>query len=149
MEVITKYKADDGLEFTDEELCIIHECNCNYGKSIMKKLADRPDSCDFSNGGGYIHHDSLHILSVRNEFLEFCKRYTDHKWIQETIDGGFNVDPSWAGRMIGESAPNSIYKMWYRFSCIDKHGREWGHPYYVINPYKAKNVRLNKEQQCQ
>ena len=144
MKTITKYKAFDGSEFNDKEKCITHEANCRHGLSIISKLPAKPDSCEFSNGGGYIQHDFNEVLNVRNEFLEFCKRFTNHKWIQESIDGGFGVDSSRAGRVIGECTPNSIYKIWYRISCIGKDGREWGQPYYVANPDRAKDIRLNK-----
>ena len=144
MEIITKYRAFAGSEFSGEHECDVHEVNCNYANAIISELEDKPDNCEFSNGGGYIQHDLNEVLRLRIEFLEFCKRYTDHKWIQETINGGFDVDSSWAGRIIGECAPNSIYKVWYRFSCIGKDGREWGQPYYVANPDKATDIRLNK-----
>ena len=142
METITKYKAFDGTEYLQESKCIEHESNCKIADSIISKLPAKPDSCDFSSGGGYIQHDYNMLLSVRNEFLEFCKRYTDMKWIQETIDGGFNVDPSWAGRIIGECAPNYISRMWYRFSCVDKKQKEWGQPYYANNG-QGENKRFN------
>jgi len=143
MEIITRYKAFDGSEFLDRGKCLTHEDNCNLADNIINKLPSVPDSCDFSNGSGYVQHDYNNLLSVRNEFLEFCKRYTAFKWIQETIDGGFDVDPSWAGRFIDESAPNYISKKWYRFSCIDKKQREWGQPFYANNPEQAENKQLN------
>ena len=144
MKLITKYKAFDNSEFMDEGRCIEHESNCKQADLIISKLPEKPGSCDFSNGDGYIQHDYNTILNVRNKFLEFCKRYSDHKWIQETIDKGFDVDPSWAGRIIGECAPSYISRMWYRFSCIDNNQREWGQPYYANNPDQAKPIRLNQ-----
>lgn len=142
MEMITKYKAFDGTEYLEESKCADHESNCKIADLIMINLPLKPDGFDFSNGSGYIQHDYNNLLNVRNEFLEFCKRYTDHRWIQETIDGVFDVDPSWAGRMIGECAPNYIYKMWYRFACIDKQQKEWGQPYFATNE-QGENKRLN------
>lgn len=143
MDIITKYKSFDGVEFLTALDCEEHEFNLKQANLIMSELPDRTDSRNFSNGMGYIQHDSESILKVRNKFLEFCKRYTDMEWIQETIDSGFDVDPSWAGRIIDESAPRSISKLWYRFSCIDKQCREWGQIYYANNPDKAELKRLN------
>lgn len=143
MEIITKYKADDGVEFLDLIDCELHETNCQLAETIMKVFPPKPGSRDFSNGGGYLQHDVDVLLKTRNRFLEFVKRYSDHKWIQESIDKGLEVDPSWAGRIIGECAPNTIYKHWYRFSCIDKYSREWGQPYYAINPDKGTQKQLN------
>ena len=143
MKVITKYKAYDGVEFTDEKLCHEHERNCDTASNIMVSLPENPDSCDFSNGSGYLQHEAGLLLSVRNEFLEFTKRYTDHKWIQETIDKGFDAHASYESRILGEVLPNSIHKHWYRFSCIDSECREWGQPCYANNPQDGDNLRLN------
>ena len=143
MEIITKYKAFDGSEFTDKTNCMQHEENCAIVEKIMRCIDLAPQDCDFANGGGYLQHDKNALLKVRNEFLEFCKRYTSHKWVQETIDKGWDAHSSYAARVIDECAPRSISKHWYRFSCIDDKGREWGQPYYAANPDQAKQVRLN------
>ncbi len=143
MKTIIKYKAFDGLEFFDDVECELHETNCNLADSIMKALPEKIDSCDFSNGSGFIQHEKETLLKVRNRFLDFAKRYSDHKFIQQTIDKGFEADASWAGRIISECAPNTIYKHWSRFSCIDKSYREWGQAYFASNPKEGKQVRLN------
>ncbi len=145
MQVIKKYKADDGVEFLDANKCKEHEANCKLAKVIMSSLLVKPDSIDFSNGHGYIQHDRSEVLNTRNRFLEFIKRYTDHKWVQATIDGGTDVHPSYVDRMLGESVPTSIWKHWHRFSCIDSQFREWGQPFYANHPEGAKQIQLNRE----
>lgn len=144
MEKIIKYKAYDGREFLDSDKCADHEQNCTIASGIVNKIPSKPNGTDFSNGSGYIQHDEANVLAVRNEFLEFVKRYTgDINTIQQTIDEGFSVHPSWAGRMIDECAPNSISKHWYRFMCMDDRFREWGQPFYASNPDSAEQVCLN------
>ena len=143
METITKYKAFDGKEFTDVEHCTEHEANCAEATRIMRLLPERPDSCNFTNGSGFLRHDKKIFLAARKNFCEFAKRYTDHKWLQDTIDRGLEVDASWAGRIIGETAPSSIAKHWHRFMCTDAELREWGQAYYAIHPEKAKQKQLN------
>ena len=143
MEIITKYKAFDGVEFFDETECRLHEVNCDTARHIMSALPARPEGCDFANGSGYIQHDKELLLKTRNRFLEFSKRYTTAKYIQQTIDMGFDAHPSWAGRVLREVLPRSICKHWYRFETIDEAFREWGQPYYANNPSEAKQVRLN------
>jgi len=143
MKVITKYEAFDGSEFISEAKCAEHESSCNEIDLIMSALPKKPDSCDFSNGSGYLQHEEDITLNVRNKFLEFAKRYTTHKWIQESIDKGFEIDPSWAGRMISECAPSYISRQWYRFQCMDKQLREWGQPYYASHPEAATQTQLN------
>lgn len=144
METITKYKAFDGVEFTDKSACMQHEENCAIAEKIMSGIDLAPSGCDFANGAGYIQHESGKLLQVRNEFLEFCKRYTTHKWLQETIDKGWDAHSSYAGRILDECAPRSINKHWYRLSCVDSQFREWGQPYYASNPQEAQQVRLNQ-----
>ncbi len=143
METITKYKADDGREFLDAGECRTHEENCSLAENIMSEMCPRPGGTDFANGSGYIQHEPSKVLEVRAKFLEFCKRYTTHKWIQESIDKGFEAHASWAARIIGEAAPDTIYKHWHRFSCIDSSGREWGQPFYADHPEKAESNQLN------
>ena len=143
MQIITKYKANDGREFTDDKKCVIHELNCECAERIMSELPSTPNSCEFKNGSGYVQHDSQELLNTRNAFLGFVMRYSDHKWIRESIEKGFDADPSWAGKIISECAPNIIYKHWARFMCIDKKFREWGQPYYSAHPDEAKQNKLN------
>ena len=147
MKVITKYVSNDNIEFLNENDCVEHERNMEIVEYIMMKLPLIPDSCNFSNGHGYIQHNESDLLNVRNEFLEFFKRYSDHKWIQQTIDGGFESHSSWAGRIIGECGYHSISKHWYRFGCIDSQFREWGQPYYAMDgntPTGGDFVQLNE-----
>jgi len=141
MKEIAKYKSEDGEEFIIKRECLQHEANCQEIYSIMQQLPERftDNDCSYANGMGYIQHERENILKVRNQVLEFFKRYTDHKWIQETIDKGFEADSSWAGRVIEEVAPRTIYKHWYRFGCIDSDIREWGQPYYANNTPKGEN----------
>lgn len=141
METVIKYKAFDGREFFEREEAAEHETNLTEAQEIMAKLPAKPEGCDFTNGRGYIQHDNS-VLDVKIEFLEFVKRYTDHHWIQQTIDDE-TVHSSYASRIIGECAPNSIDRMWTRFTCMDNRLREWGQPFYADNPDKAQQVKLN------
>jgi hypothetical protein len=143
MEIITKYKAFDGIEFVSSNECVRHENNCKEAIEIMKPLGYLNDSCDFRNGFGFLQHDKNVIELSRINFCEFLKRYISHKWLQETIDKGIEVDASWVGRLLSESVPSSIYKHWYRFMCIDKEYREWGQPYYALHPTEGNDIRLN------
>lgn len=147
MKTITKYIANDNVEFLNENNCINHERNIEIADYIMTKLPSKPDTCDFSNGHGYIQHNATTLLQVRNEFLEFFKRYSDHELIQNTIDKGFESHSSWAGRVIDDYGYHSISKHWYRFRCIDSDLREWGQPYYCYSentPSGDDFVQLNK-----
>lgn len=143
MKEIIKYLSDDGLEFKVKAECMTHEANVLIMNDIISELPVRPDGCGFSTGDGYVQHDRELFDRVKIALLEFYKRYTTHKWIQETIDDPLNIDPSWAGRILGETAPNIIYKSWYRFMCTGKNLKEFGQPYYATHQIEAKNICLN------
>ena len=143
METITKFKANDGTEFNDKQKCIDHENLLEEIKEIISKLEPKKVSCDFSNGSGYILQNPKTFRDVRKSILEIAKRFTDHHWIQESIDKQLEVDPSWAGRIISECCPDCVWKAWSRISCTTNDYKEYGQQYYRNNPEKAKNICLN------
>lgn len=140
MQAIQKFKADDGAEFNTETACLEYEALCAEVAEIMSTLPARPDGdgCRFSNGEGYLRHDVAILERARVSILKIGQRFiSDPPWLQQTIDNPDGCHPSWAGRLIDEACPRPVNRAWYRFSCIDKHGREWGQPYYANNPEKA------------
>lgn len=145
MEQITKYVAKDKSEHTDIDACLRRDADYDSFMKIIDGLPPRPPCCEFDNGHGYIQHDATRFMRLRSEICEFSKRYTDHKWLQDTIDKGLEVHDSWAGRIIGECCPDFVYRLgWHRVSCTDKQFREWGQPYFANNPQEARSiVRIN------
>ena len=142
MREVLKYQANDGKLFDSKDSCISHEEKLTQVSDIICQLEPKPDSCDFSNGSGYVQQYEDVFLKVRRELLELAKADTDHKWIQQSIDDR-TVDPSWAGRIIGECCIDALYRAWNRFSCIDKDFKEWGQPYFTTHQNEAINKRLN------
>ena len=142
METIQKFKAIDGVEFTDKQECIKYELLIDRVNSIMNTLPKHPDICDFSNGSGYLQHDKTTLRNAKVSLLTICKEYIDHKWIQQTIDDD-TVHPSWVGRLLGDYGIRPLERAWSRFQCIDSKYREWGQPYFASNPEKATQKRLS------
>lgn len=143
MEVITKFKAIDGQEFTSETECLKYELLIKRVDEVMALLPPMPkgDGCSFANGDGYLLHDKKTLREAQVKILEICKEYIDHKWIQQSIDDE-TVHPSYVGRLIGDHGIRPIDKAWYRFSCVDNQSREWGQPYYANNPEKGQQVQI-------
>ncbi len=143
MEIITKYRAIDGVEFNDKDKCLEYEALISQVKLIMSQLQEKPtdDGCSFSNGGGYLQHSKTLVRKVKVQILELCKDYIDHKWIQQAIDDE-TVHPSWVGRLVSDYGIRPLNEAWGRFSCMDKKCREWGQPYYANNPEEAKQIEL-------
>lgn len=139
MKAITKYLAEDGSEHATEDKAKERELLCAEVAEIMASLQPIPKltGCGFENGGGYIQHYPSKIDPARRAILKAAQRYTDHKWLQQTIDKPGEVHPSYAGRIIGECCPAPLYQAWHRFECMDKSLREWGQPYYAAHPEQA------------
>lgn len=145
METITKFKAYDGVEFTNSNKCEEYEKQSREVEAIIIQLPQKPElpGGGFENGKGYLQHNEELFMKIRSELLEFAKKFTDHQWIQQSIDKGTDVHASWAGRLIDECGINALRKAWNRIMCVDSSFREWGQPYYANNPGKGKQVALN------
>ena len=136
MKKIIKYLSDDGEEFMDELECSKHEIVCRSFDSLFENIPERPKDCSFWNGEGYIQHNEKNLEYVITRYLKLIEsEYGKHPWITETLKNGVfgenGVNPERAGRVISETAPPSISKLWHRFSCIDSNLREWGQPYFA------------------
>ena len=142
MKTIKKFVAIDGVEFLDKDKCLEYEKLIGEIRQIMSSLPDKPDTCDFSNGSGYIKHDKESLERVKISLLNICKIHTDHKWIQQTIDDD-TVHLSFAGRLIEEIGIRPLSNAWGRLMCIDNESREWGQSYYASHPDEAIQKQLN------
>jgi hypothetical protein len=138
---ITKYKAVDGTEFYKEAECIKYEALIDEIDNVMRKLNPIPEmkDCDFANGHGFVQQAKAAFLIVKIDILNIAKRYTDHDWIQQTVDSD-SVSLSYAGRIIDEM-PRPLPRAWTRLMCIDKDYREWGQPYFALNPGEAPYLK--------
>ena len=141
MEQITKFKAIDGKEFTSETKCLKYELLIKRVDEIMALLPPIPkdDNCNYGNGGGYVKHDKAKLRNAQIQLLEICKEYIDHKWIQQTIDDE-TVHSSYVGRLLDDYGIRPLNDAWFRFSCVDNQYREWGQPYFAINPDKGTDL---------
>lgn len=150
---VTNYMAEDGKIFNDEMACLAHEQLCRELDEILSILPPRPSStsCAFENGEGYIQHDSADFVKAKNDILNLVLEYVDGSRASETIK--IVIDESWymsgrpyvnhVTRSISNYCPGVIQHAWYRFNCTDGSFREWGQPYYAVNPEKGKAERLN------
>ncbi len=141
MKTITKFVANDNSEHMTEVACIERDYLIAQVNEIMGTLPARPDDkgCDFSNGDGYWQHEPATVLAVRDALLTLARRNFAHKWLDQSLADP-TVDWSWAARIIGEG-PRPIADAWNRIGCIDKQFREWGQPYYAMNPDRAGSGR--------
>ncbi len=136
------YIADDDTRFDREFECLKHEALGKKVTEIMAKLPSLPSDggCAFENGGGYIQHDPDTFLLARKQLLVLAKEVSSHKWIQQSIDNE-SAHPSYVARIL-DDYQTPIRKAWHRIYCTTNF-REYGQPYFAINPEKAKDICLN------
>lgn len=148
MKTITKFQASDGREFTTEFDCINYEVritNANEILSLIPPLPKLPD-CSFENGAGYLQHDPITFTEFKLAILRAIRPYFPEgnfkKWVDDTISG--KAHASWVGRLLDEDDRLRPYKdLWSRVYCTDSNFREWGQPYYALNPDTGTQKQLN------
>lgn len=130
MEIITKYKAEDGSVFNSEYDCMQYERLCLMVNEFMQELNPLPkeNGCNFANGGGYIQQKKRPVERAKKEIVDLGKRWlaSKHNWSFNSI-----------GRLFDDSGVKCLYHAWGRLSNIDTQYREWGQGYYAINPHKG------------
>lgn len=150
MNKIIKYVSDDGIEFNSESKCRQYEFMVNEVNWIEGHLDDKPNTSDYGNGCGYIQHNKETVIETMKLLLLVIKRFIpDHKPVDEIITeviirGKFvNPRTTIVTRLIDEMCPKVIQNVWFRFYCMDDQFREWGQPYFAMNPDKGESIQLN------
>ncbi len=152
MEAITKYKANDGSEWATAEQAEAREVMIREVNIAMLILVSKPTDMDFANGHGYIQQEAEKILDAKRELYKIANREGVLKhWIDrqkndhgKTDEDFITCHPSWFSRML-DGSHRPLDAAYSRLYCIDEQNREWGQPYYAINPDKGEQVCLNPE----
>lgn len=142
--MVTKYKAKDNREFTNENDCVEYELLIDRVDAIIARLPKLPkdDGCKFANGHGYIQHDKEILRGVWNDLLSEFSTKIDHKWIEQSKD--FKAHSSYVGRLVGDYDIKPYWIAWNRMSNVDLQTfREFGQPYYANNPNEAELFEIN------
>lgn len=145
MKTITKYRSEDGSEFSTKDKAIERDKLIVDVKSIMAKLKPVPPEC---NWDGYVQQEPSVIQEVKERLFEIADREGILKW---WIDDQFSkhgkthsdlitqCHASWFSRMLdGGNAPLS--NAYDRLCLIDENLREWNQPYFALNPDKGEQI---------
>jgi hypothetical protein len=97
--------------------------------------------CGFENGDGFIQHDRKTFLNVRHRLLEIFADECDHPWIKQALADD-SVHPSGIARLLDDGGNRALQDAWHRIYCTDEQFREWGQPFFRMNPHQAKQVCL-------
>ena len=135
MKVIELYEAPDGKRFDTAYECVRYEAILAEVEDILLHITTN-DSIDFSNGEGYIQHEESGVMHLNQDFLRLV-----NKWFQpEVLFTEFTYE---VGRMIDDSNMKCLKQLDYKIECIDDKNREWGQPYYAMNPGSGNQTQLN------
>jgi hypothetical protein len=144
---ISKYKAADGREFESLDEANKYERDIERLENAVALLKPIPknDGCNFSNGEGFVQQDAPTVRKAKEAVIEIARsRNPDNSsfgpWA-EVADGDV---PGYSGfARILDECDSLVYRYWSRFMCIDKQFREWGQPYYALNPSEGKQVEVS------
>lgn len=144
---ITRYEANDGAVFDSLQKAEAHEAVVHEVSELAKLLVPRPDSCDYSNGHGYLQQPPVRVLDYQRSLVKIARRffpgadsaYTRHFDYAESATQP--VGMTMTGRFIDDGCPRPVGRAWWRLMCMDNQFREWGQPYYALNPDKAPNPK--------
>jgi len=141
MKILTKYQAFDGCLFDSEKQCVERDNLVGSLARIARNLAAVPDGCDFANGSGYIQQSQAAVERYKLALLTLIEVEIKHEWIEETRKGRAHV--SYVARLLDDAGPDCLSVAWNRLMRIDQYNREWGQPFYAINPDKGTQKQLN------
>ena len=148
MRTLTIYEASDGSRHETEVSCLKYEAVIKEVADVMSKLRPRPsdDGCAFSNGHGYLQHPKDAFLGAQRELLRIARRSFRADEFREHFEHALQADAPvglrFVSRAISECCPAPVDGAWRRLCCVDQQFREWGQPYYALNPDKGERVPL-------
>lgn len=147
---IQKWKSADGAEWDSEEHADQRDRLCEAVRLAMLPLGDKPSlpACGFENGAGYVQHTAAVVEQVKLRVFEVAKEKLAWWLDSQKRDHGKTdyelavvTHPSWHVRMLDGSC-QPLESAYGRLSCIDKLNREWGQPFFALNPTEGKQVKL-------
>jgi hypothetical protein len=149
MKTITKYETEDGSIFSDPDKAQNYEYLCANlmlaARDHLKELPTGSDRMEFLNGGGYLQHEPALVQSYREAVCDaaldfFQKGGACEQWFKEVREGKRHI--SHVGRLVDDSGEKCLKNAIHRLMCIDPNWREWGQPYYAMNPGTGKDHQL-------
>ncbi len=88
----------------------------------------------------YIQHIPEDVEEAQYNFIKMCvdQGVLSEKFLHQKVHRGGIV-----GRILDDSGNSDLYKMWWRFMCIDEEYREWTQPHYAYYSSEYKTVCIN------
>jgi hypothetical protein len=137
MKEIKRYVADDGTEFIDATACRMHEAYVEHIGIATRGLPARPENIEFTNGRGYVQHEPEALL--QSAWRAVCRIAASHHG-PDFADAPFRSQR--VIRTLWEATP-AEFAFVHRITCLDEQYREWGQPFFALNPDNAESICLN------
>lgn len=130
----TTFTTEDGATFNTEAEARKHEYYLSEIEAIDRKLPRAIDSgCEFANGGGFIQHTPEALANWLSDVEKLLRKYEG----AETADRWAQNPRGIVGRYLDDGG-SPAYAFVYRVMSIGNDFREWGQPYYALNPGKME-----------
>lgn len=139
MQIITKFKANDGSEHATEEAAIKRDSLVFRVNGAMNPLGATP--MFVRQGKGWLQHDPEIVLLCRDAIVEICRTEGLDKHYPVLKNAGREIHfMSIAGRILDDFG-GPLAKAWARLCCIDEKGCEHQQPYFALNgPAPEQNL---------
>lgn len=135
MKAVQRYKAEDGTEFATADEAIRRDQLLADIAFALLPIGEQPER-GFSNGEGYIQHEAEAVLRVKSELVRLARRELRGDFPILRVPPAEIHNHSFMGRLLDECS-RPLYRAWWRLMCIDEQHREWGQPYFALNPDKG------------
>lgn len=144
MKTVTKYEANDGKLFDYQIDASAHDDYLKQVDVVAAMLPPRPDDgCKFESGGGYLQHAAETVREFkRSVLLLAANNRPDSKFVEWAKNPDEVHGISIIGRYIDDGCDRYIGRLWHRVCCMDSQCREWGQPYFALNPEKAERFQI-------
>lgn len=134
MEVVLKFKANDGVIYNSEAEANKADMIFDICEEMNKQLPDEPEN--FREVNGYLQCDKVIVDNLKELFLKTANAYFKPTTPFIHFDGI-------VGRYISDSGTQAFNKIYFRLSCIDSNYRMWHQVYFRLNPQKANKIKMN------
>lgn len=135
MRKVVKFETIDGAAFDNEADALKREQQLKAAEEAHSILGGRVDDTGFGNGDGYLQHDAADILKFYAAVGDIIESFSS----KQTADM-YRANPQGIVHRYLDVTPRFLTLLLNRSLCFDQSFREWGQPYFAINPTKGQQT---------
>ncbi len=143
---VTMYQAIDGSQFVSRERAELHDQACRLVEQAMDLLLPRTPELEANKG--YIQHSQTALLAIYRALFQVASTNGAEWWIKDQRSKGHSDDVIAAAlpymwSRVGEGSCKPLDRAYGRLNAIDKEGREYQQPCYVLSTMYDKDKPTN------